>query len=126
MRDTATRWTLIGAARGGDAGAQRLFADKYRGPVLAYLRRRGLDADAEDVTQEVFLRLFRGGVLDRATESGGRFRDLLLAVTKHTLTDHWRAAGAVKRGGLTCTPLETSSRPLRAAPPTPRFSKSGS
>lgn len=99
MRNTATRWTLIGAARGGDAEAQRQFADKYRGPVVAYLRRRGLDADAEDVTQEIFLRLFRGGVLDRATESSGRFRDLLLAVTKHALADHWRAAGAVKRGG---------------------------
>lgn len=99
MRDTATRWTLIGAARSGDGEAQRRFSEKYRGPVLAYLRRRGQGSDAEDLTQEVFLRLFSGGVLTRAGADKGRFRHLLLAVTKHVLADHVRARTAQKRGG---------------------------
>lgn len=99
MRDTATRWTLIGAARSGDADAQQRFYERYHGPVLAYLRRRGAGSDAEDLTQEVFLRLFAGGVLNRATQSGGRFRSLLFAVTRHVLADSARKGAARKRGG---------------------------
>lgn len=100
MRATATRWTLIEAARGGDTAAQRAFAEKYRAPVLAWLDGRGLRPDeAEDVAQEVFLRLFAEGVLERADPARGRFRALLLAVTRHVHASHVRAATAAKRGG---------------------------
>lgn len=90
---------MIDAARGGDAAAQEELHDRYRGVVVAFLRRRGLEADAEDVAQEVFVRLFQRGVLARADPGRGSFRALLLAVTRHTLSDHLDARAARKRGG---------------------------
>lgn len=107
MNATNTRWTQIEAAREGDGAAQRAFATKYGAPLLAYLRRRGFDQDAEDLSQQVWMRLFAGGALARAAPGQGRFRDLLLAVTKHVVTDHLRARGAIKRGGaVDIVPLE--------------------
>lgn len=94
-----TRWTLIDAARSGDEEAQRRFVRKYRRPTVAYLRACGLGSGAEDVAQEVFLRLFQDGVLDKADPSKGKFRSLLLAVTKNLLGKHLRAERAEKRGG---------------------------
>lgn len=99
MSDQPTRWTLIGAARDGDRDAQRELHDRYRGAVLEYLRRRGLGADAEDVAQEVFVRLFQDGVLARADPGRGSFRALVQAVTRNALGSHLERRKALKRGG---------------------------
>lgn len=102
---TGTRWTEIAAAQRGDDVALRALALRYRPPVVAYLARRGLGAEAEDLAQEVFIRLFAGGVLDRADAAQGRFRDLLLAVTRHVLGNHVEHELARKRGADRTVPL---------------------
>lgn len=99
MTEQPTRWTLIGAARDGDRDAQRELHDRYRGAVLEYLRRRGLGADAEDVAQDVFVRLFQDGALARADPGKGSFRALVQAVTRNALGSHLEERHAQKRGG---------------------------
>ena len=93
----STLWTVIRGAGKGDEAALRDFVLKYRPPVLAYLVRRGFRAEAEDLAQEVFLRVFQDRVLLKADPSLGRFRSLLLSVTRHVLGHHVERELAKKR-----------------------------
>ena len=93
----STLWTVIRGAGKGDEAALRDFVLKYRPPVLAYLARRGFRAEAEDLAQEVFLRVFQDRVLLKADPSLGRFRSLLLSVTRHVLGHHVERELAKKR-----------------------------
>jgi DNA-directed RNA polymerase specialized sigma24 family protein len=96
-----TIWTTIRAAGAADADALERFACAYRGPVLRFVRARGLAAaDAEDLCHEVFIRLLSGGVLARADARLGRFRSLLLGVTRHALADRARKRGEACSGEL--------------------------
>lgn len=98
MRVGDTRWSLIGAARGGDREAQRAFVERYRAVVVRLAERFGAAEEAEDVAQEVFVQLF-SGALERAQPEGGSFRAYLHAVTRHTLGAQRARRQAVKRGG---------------------------
>src|SRR6185503_5583456 len=60
--------------------------------------RRGFPNDAEDLAQEVFLRLLQDKVLSKADPSRGRFRSLLLAVTRHVMGNYREREAAQKRG----------------------------
>lgn len=95
-----TLWTLIGRARGGDAGELDRLLRRYWPPVLAFIRNSIRDrGDAEDLVQEVFLTILRDGVLERADQTRGKFRSLVLAVARYTLSARHRAENALKRGG---------------------------
>jgi RNA polymerase sigma factor (sigma-70 family) len=94
-----THWTEIRAAHSGDSQAMRAFVEKYRPPVVAYLARRGLSNDAEDLAQEVFLRFLSEEVLGKADPARGRFRGLVMAVTRHVLGHHLERQRTLKRGG---------------------------
>jgi RNA polymerase sigma-70 factor (ECF subfamily) len=102
----STLWTVIRGADRGEETALREFALKYRGPIVSYIARRGLPNDAEDLAQEVFLRLLQDRVLAKADPSRGRFRSLLLAVTRHVISHHREREGAQKRGGGNVRSLE--------------------
>jgi len=113
-RLTATRWTEIDAARRGDAEAQRSFVEKYRPALVAYFARRGLVDDAEDVAQQVLLKLF-GRVLSGADAGRGRFRSLLFTVASRTLASHLAARNAAARGGGQVAPLGDAAEQVPAA-----------
>ncbi|HEX7896336.1 MAG TPA: sigma-70 family RNA polymerase sigma factor [Planctomycetota bacterium] len=100
----STLWTVIRGAGKGEEAALRDFVLKYRPPVLAYLARRGFRAEAEDLAQEVFLRVFQDRVLLKADPSLGRFRSLLLSVTRHVLGHHVERELAKKRQAPSPTP----------------------
>lgn len=86
-----TVWTVIRQAGEADDAALEHFAREYRSPVLAFLRQRGYgEGDAEDLCQDVFLRVLRGGVLSKADRGRGRFRSLLLSVARHAALDRER------------------------------------
>jgi len=52
--------------------------ENYWYPLYAYLRRRGYAADqAQDLTQDFFIRVLEGRYLDRADPEKGRFRSFL-------------------------------------------------
>ncbi len=100
MTMPATMWTLIAEARGGGPEAVDTLLRRYRAPILAYVRRAGLPAEeAEDVVQEAFLAIVEEGVLAKADRALGRFRHLLLAVTRHVISERRRHEGRLKRGG---------------------------
>lgn len=63
------------------------------------MRRHGYGpVDAQDLTQEFFLRLLRYGSLARVDRQQGKFRSFLLAALKHFLSDTLDKARAQKRG----------------------------
>jgi RNA polymerase sigma-70 factor (ECF subfamily) len=113
-RFPTTRWTLVVAA--GDSQrkeARSALADlceNYWYPLYAYLRRRGYSADeAQDLTQEFFVRVLEGRYLDRADPEKGRFRSFILTSLKFFVADEGDRQRALKRGGGAVVPLEFSS-----------------
>jgi len=95
-----TVWDLVRDAGAQEPAALERFASEYRAPVLAYLRRRGAPVhDAEDLCQEVFLRLLKGDVLARADARRGAFRSLLGTITHRVFLDWLRKRKDVRAAG---------------------------
>lgn len=116
----ATRWTLVLAAARGSvspcaAEAMAELCRIYWYPLYAYVRRRGSDAhEAEDLTQEFFLRLLAKNYLAAVDREKGKFRAFLLASLKHFLANEWGRSQAQKRGGgQVIIPLDTLSAESR-------------
>jgi RNA polymerase sigma factor (sigma-70 family) len=109
-----TRWTLVVAAgdpaRKESRAALTSLCENYWYPLYAYARRRGHSSDeAQDLTQEFFLRILEGRYLDRVDREKGRFRSFLLTSLKFFLADEGDRRGAQKRGGAGLLPFELSS-----------------
>jgi RNA polymerase sigma-70 factor (ECF subfamily) len=102
-----THWTVVLAAGQSsspqsDAALARL-CETYWYPLYAYVRRQGkTPQDAEDLTQEFFARFLESHALRAVSPERGRFRSLLLASLNHFLTNEWKRAGTLKRGGGIC------------------------
>ncbi|GAT33543.1 RNA polymerase sigma-70 factor, ECF subfamily [Terrimicrobium sacchariphilum] len=72
----------------------------YWYPLYSFARRTGHSPDdAEDLTQEFFLRLLEGEWVASADRTRGRFRTFLLTAMKRFLANEWHRAHAQKRGG---------------------------
>src|SRR5271170_2650276 len=109
-----TRWTLVVAAgdprRKEARSALVSLCENYWYPLYAYLRRRGYPADqAQDLTQEFFMRVLEGRYLDRADPEKGRFRSFILTSLKFFVADEEDRQRARKRGGGALAPLEFPS-----------------
>jgi len=109
-----TRWSLVVAAgdphRKEARSAMVSLCENYWYPLYAYLRRRGYSADqAQDLTQEFFVRVLEGRYLDRADPEKGRFRSFILTSLKFFVADEEDRHRAYKRGGGMVVPLEFSS-----------------
>src|SRR4029434_11090259 len=109
-----TRWNLVVAAgdphRKEARSALVFLCESYWYPLYAYLRRRGYPADqAQDLTQEFFVRVLEGRYLDRADPDRGRFRSFLLSSLKLLVADEEDRNRAQKRGAGAVVPLEFSS-----------------
>jgi RNA polymerase sigma-70 factor (ECF subfamily) len=84
--------------------------ENYWYPLYAYLRRRGYSSDqAQDLTQDFFVRVLEGRYLDRADPEKGRFRSFMLTSLKFFVADEHDRDHAQKRGGGILVPLEFSS-----------------
>ncbi|MDC3378658.1 sigma-70 family RNA polymerase sigma factor [Planctomycetota bacterium] len=95
-----TLWTEVRAAGSGDAKASQSVVERYRPVVVAYLIKRGRRPDdAEDLAQDVLVRLFTRGRLAAADRGLGRFRSYLLGVARNVLRESLRREQAQKRGG---------------------------
>ena len=108
-----TRWSLVLAA--GDPHREEArsalvsLCENYWYPLFAYLRRRGYPPDqAQDLTQEFFLRVLEGRYVDRADPQKGRFRSFLLTSIKFFVCDEEDRERAQKRGGGVLVPIEFS------------------
>ncbi len=89
-----THWTAIQQAGESDPAALERFATTYRTPVLAYVRAYGFgEAEAEDLCQDVFVRILRGDVLAKADPRRGRFRQLLSVISRRVVFDRLKKGG---------------------------------
>lgn len=100
VRFPSTIWSTIHGARNGDPSALREIFEDYRQPVMAFLRKSGVsDSDVEDLTQEAFAIICRDSFLKKVDPRKGRFRSLVLGVTKNVCLLRRRHTAAQKRGG---------------------------
>jgi RNA polymerase sigma-70 factor (ECF subfamily) len=98
VRFPTTFWSTI--AERPDRARQELFT-RYRTPVFNYVRNQGYgESDADDLTQEVFLRISREDFLRRADRAKGKFRSLVLAVTRHVILKERARQGRQKASSL--------------------------
>ena len=100
-----TRWSLIrqrgapGSPSGVDPGLAQLCQIYWR-PIFTFIYRRGYSApDAQDLTQDFFLMILEGSLLQSADPQRGRFRSLLLTSLKNFLIDAAVKRKRHKRGG---------------------------
>jgi RNA polymerase sigma-70 factor (ECF subfamily) len=79
---------LIHAAHRGDRAAFQTIVETHQGAIYGYLRSRLLEpADAEDLTQEVFLRSYVGHA---RFEGAVMIRPWLLGIARNLLREHAR------------------------------------
>ena len=91
-RFPTTAWGFIQAVQDGrhaeDETAINQFVAAYWKPVFCFLRARGYPvAEAEDLTQEFFLRILQRDWLRTADPRRGRFRTFLLTLLVRFLSD---------------------------------------
>lgn len=101
-----TRWSLILSSLDPDSAdgkAREALAQLcriYWRPIFAYVCRKGYSVpDAQDLTQDFFVMLLKGDLIQRADRSRGRFRSLLLKSLQNFLSDAHARTRARKRGG---------------------------
>ncbi|MBW3598865.1 MAG: sigma-70 family RNA polymerase sigma factor [Planctomycetes bacterium] len=103
-RFATTHWSLVlEAGRRSSPQVRRALeslCEAYWYPLYAYVRRSGRQpAEAQDLTQEFFLRLVEKDYLAAADPDRGRFRNFLLVMFKRFLAHERQREGAQKRGG---------------------------
>jgi RNA polymerase sigma factor (sigma-70 family) len=93
MEFPTTMWSRLDAAKAGGRTAVGEVLTRYRPAIINFLSMKGFSqADAEDVAQEVMLRLIEHKLLAEADRRKGRFRSLVLAVTRNVMKEHVRKA----------------------------------
>jgi RNA polymerase sigma factor (sigma-70 family) len=103
-RFATTHWSMVvSAGRPHSPEARRALAtlcEHYWFPLYAFVRRAGHSAeDAQDLTQEFFVRLLDKNFLAAADGQKGRFRTFLLTALKRFLANEYDRVRAQKRGG---------------------------
>jgi DNA-directed RNA polymerase specialized sigma24 family protein len=105
-RFTTTRWSVVLSCTDGRATTQTArdalsqLCQTYWRPIFAFICHHGYSVpDAQDLTQDFFVMLLEGHLLQRADPSRGRFRSLLLKALNDFLNDARDKKRARKRGG---------------------------
>jgi RNA polymerase sigma-70 factor, ECF subfamily len=79
---------IVTAAQSGSETAYQALVANFGSPLLGYFyRNTGNRAEAEDLVQELFLRLVKGLKKYREKE---RFEVWLFQMARHLVIDHWR------------------------------------
>jgi RNA polymerase sigma factor (sigma-70 family) len=105
-RFVTTRWSVVLSCADSQASTQTVrnalaqLCQTYWRPIFAFVCRSGHSIeDAQDLTQDFFLMILEGHLLERADPSRGRFRSLLLKALRDFLNDARDKRRAQKRGG---------------------------
>jgi RNA polymerase sigma factor (sigma-70 family) len=120
-RFRTTHWSVVLAARDRASPEARQalqeLCEAYWYPLYAFVRRCGHSAEeAQDLTQEFFVRLLEKDFLVMADQGRGKFRSFLLAACKHFLANERDRARALKRGGgRAVLPIDTQAGESRYA-----------
>jgi len=95
-------WALVARAQSGDSDAFALLVLRYQAPVIHFCyRMAGSRQDAEDIAQEVFLRLHR--YLSRLSPQA-KFSTVLFGIARNLTLNHIR--DNKRRGQGRTQPLE--------------------
>ena len=101
-----TRWSLILSAAHSEGGEEkaRSALDElcriYWRPVFSFICRRGYSTeDAQDLTQDFFVKILGRNWLEHADRNRGRFRSLLLTSLQNFLVNAAERTHTRKRGG---------------------------
>ena len=101
-----TRWSVVlscsDVTKTESAAARALseLCQTYWRPIFAFICHRGYSVpDAQDLTQDFFVMILEGSLLQRADPQRGRFRSLLLKALQNFLADATARKMARKRGG---------------------------
>ena len=99
-----TRWSVVrscaDSAEGKARAALSQVCQTYWRPIFTFICRRGFSVtDAQDLTQDFFLFVLKGNLLQLADPTRGRFRSLLLKSLQNFLIDAHSKQKAGKRGG---------------------------
>jgi RNA polymerase sigma-70 factor (ECF subfamily) len=123
---TPTSLSLIRRVQAEEPDAWRRLFDLYGPLVRSWCRRDGLqDADADDVTQDVFRSVHRSIARFDREPHGGAFRDWLRAITRNAVRDRARrdareapaAGGSDAQAQLLAVPHEQPPNPDDRADP---------
>jgi RNA polymerase sigma-70 factor (ECF subfamily) len=105
-RFTTTRWSVVLSCVDADGTTHKMhtalaeLCKIYWRPVFAFIRRKGYSPpDAQDLTQDFFVIVLKGQLLQRANPARGRFRSLVLKALEDFLHDAEAKRSARKRGG---------------------------
>jgi RNA polymerase sigma factor (sigma-70 family) len=103
-RFATTHWSMVvsaGGSRSPEASRSlAILCENYWFPLYAFVRRAGHSAeDAQDLTQEFFVRLLDKHFLAAADSKKGRFRTFLITAVKRFLANEYDRVHAKKRGG---------------------------
>jgi RNA polymerase sigma factor (sigma-70 family) len=100
-----TRWSVIlscADSEGGEQKARKALAELckiYWRPVFAFICQQGHSVpDAQDLTQDFFVMILKGHLLQRADRTRGRFRSLMLRALQDFLRDAAEKRYTRKRG----------------------------
>jgi RNA polymerase sigma-70 factor (ECF subfamily) len=95
-----TSSTLLKKVRdAGDADRRREFVTIDKPLIVSYSRRRGLsEAEAEDATQDVFVRILKALPTFALDRGRGRFRTWLWQVTSSAIVDRARREEGEREG----------------------------
>ena len=101
-----TRWSMVLSAGAADPGAGKTrdalaeLCRIYWRPIFSFVCWRGYSPeDAQDLTQDFFVMIFKNNWFERADPSRGRFRSFLLKSLMNFLNNAADRSHAQKRGG---------------------------
>ena len=101
-----TRWSLILSAAKSESGEQKPrdalneLCRTYWRPIFSFVCRRGYSMeDAQDLTQDFFVKILEHNWLEHADPNRGRFRSLLLKSLQNFLNSAAERTHTHKRGG---------------------------
>jgi RNA polymerase sigma-70 factor (ECF subfamily) len=110
-------WTTIRAIRREPDRVKDEVVRRYRTPVYEFVRRMGIPhEDAEDLSQEIFVRVCSDGFLAKVDPQKGRFRSLILAVTRNVVASFRRKELAPMRDRRKTVALEEAEIPMEVEP----------
>ncbi len=108
-------WTVLLSIKHDPERVKEQVVVRYREPVYQFILRRVTNAeDAEDLTQEVFIRICSDSFLEKVDPEKGRFRSLLLSVTRRVIASHQRQELAARRDRRRQVPLQDIDLPADA------------
>lgn len=122
-----TRWSILVhlGAKADPAWREHLdfLAKAYWKPIYAYIRRSrsAPSEDAKDLTQQFFVHMMEGSMLEGISKSGAKFRTYVKSCLENFLRNAHRDQQRLKRGGgAVHVPIEPGSAlPVPSAEATP-------